>query len=128
MILEAGAGCSQDTWAAVFDSIAQFTSVVSYDRAGLGASDRGPRPRSCQDMILDLHDLLVTASIPVPYVLVGHSFGGEIVRLYANRHPQAVVGMVLVDAVHHDQNTRALAVMPPAAPDDSPRLANLARS
>ena len=125
VLLEAGGGCSQDTWATVFDPIAEFTSVISYDRAGVGASDREPRPRSCQDLVQDLHDLLLTANISEPYVLVGHSFGGEIVRLYAHRHRQAVVGMVLVDAVHHDQNSRALALMPLASPDDSPRLANM---
>jgi pimeloyl-ACP methyl ester carboxylesterase len=78
IVLEAGGGCTQDSWAAVFDQLAHLTGVVSYDRAGLGASDPGPRRRSCQDMVHDLHDLLVAAHIPAPYVLVGHSFGGRL--------------------------------------------------
>jgi pimeloyl-ACP methyl ester carboxylesterase len=124
VVLEAGGGCAQDSWAQVFDTIAQFTRVVSYDRAGLGASDRGPRRRTCHDMVRDLHDLLLTAKIAEPYVVVGHSFGGQIARLFAHHYPQDVVGMVLVDAVHHEQNARAVALMPPAATTDSPRLAN----
>ena len=124
VVLEAGGGCTQDSWAQVFDLIAQFTSVVSYDRAGLGASDPGLRRRTCQDMVRDLHDLLCAAKIAEPYVLVGHSFGGQIVRLFAHDYPQDVVGMVLVDAVHHEQNARALALMPPASTSDSPRLTN----
>jgi len=109
----------------VFEPIAQFARVVSYDRASLGGSDRGPRRRSCADMVADLHALLLHAHIPGPYVLVGHSFGGQIVRLFAHHHPSNVVGLVLVDAVHHDQTERALALIPPPAPDESPRLANM---
>jgi pimeloyl-ACP methyl ester carboxylesterase len=124
VVLEAGGGCTQDAWAEVFDAVAQFTSVISYDRLGLGASDPGLRRRTCLDLVRDLHDLLLKTMTPGPYVLVGHSYGGQVVRLYAHQYPQEVVGMVLVDAVHHEQNARALSIMPPASPDDSPRLAN----
>jgi pimeloyl-ACP methyl ester carboxylesterase len=72
-----------------------------------------------------MHALLVNANLPGPYVLVGHSFGGQIVRLYAHQYPAEVVAMVLVDAVHHDQNARALALLPPVSPTDSPRLVNM---
>jgi pimeloyl-ACP methyl ester carboxylesterase len=124
VVLEAGGGCSQDAWAGVFEALAQFTGVVSYDRLGLGASDPGLRRRTCLDLVRDLQDLLLAAAIPGPYVLVGHSFGGQVVRLYAHQYPHDVVGMVLVDAVHHEQNARALSLMPTASPGDSPRLAN----
>jgi pimeloyl-ACP methyl ester carboxylesterase len=125
VVLEAGAGCTSDSWAQVFDAIAQFTRVVCYDRAGLGASDPGPRRRTCQEIVYDLQALLINANLLGPYVLVGHSFGGQIVRLYAHQHPAEVVGMVLVDAVHHDQNARALALLPPVSPTDSLRLVNM---
>jgi pimeloyl-ACP methyl ester carboxylesterase len=125
VVLEAGAGCTQESWAQVFDAIAEFTRVVRYDRAGLGASDLGSRRRTCQELVNDLHALLVNANLPGPYVLVGHSFGGQIVRLYAHQYPAEVVGIVLIDAVHHDQNARALALLPPTSPTDSLRLVNM---
>jgi pimeloyl-ACP methyl ester carboxylesterase len=124
VVLEAGGGCTQDAWAEVFDAVAQFSGVISYDRLGLGASDPGIRRRTCLDLVRDLHDLLLKTMTPSPYVLVGHSYGGQVVRLYAHQYPQEVVGMILVDAVHHEQNARALLLMPPASPDDSPRLEN----
>jgi pimeloyl-ACP methyl ester carboxylesterase len=58
-------------------------------------------------MVDELHTLLSTAQVPGPYVLVGHSFGGFLVRLYAARYPQEVAGLVLVDSAHEDQYRRA---------------------
>jgi pimeloyl-ACP methyl ester carboxylesterase len=62
----------------------------------------------------ELHTLLVNAGITGPYVLVGHSFGGINVRLYAIEHPEEVAGMVLVDASNENQYERFAALMPPA--------------
>jgi len=59
-------------------------------------------PRSAGDAVTDLHTLLQAAGVPGPYVLVGHSFGGLIVRLYASAYPDEVVGLVLVDAAHEE--------------------------
>jgi pimeloyl-ACP methyl ester carboxylesterase len=58
-------------------------------------------------MVEELHTLLATAEVPVPYVLVGHSFGGLLVRRYAARYPQQVAGLVLVDSAHEQQHRRA---------------------
>lgn len=104
VILEGGLGSTSHTWALVQPSIAQFTSVCSYDRAGLGRSDPAVTPRTCQDMVNDLHTMLTLAGITPPYVLVGHSMGGLIVRLYAAQHPDSVVGMVLIDTSHEDKH------------------------
>jgi pimeloyl-ACP methyl ester carboxylesterase len=103
VVLEAGMGDTSESWAQVQSAIAQFTRVLSYDRAGLGQSDVPPRPRTCQDMVNDLSALLAGAQIAPPYVLVGHSFGGLLVRLYAGQRPRDVVGMVLVDSTHEDR-------------------------
>ena len=111
VILEAGLGDTLEIWEKIQASVSEFTSVCSYDRAGQGQSDPAPIPRTCQDMAADLRALLTHAKIPPPYVLVGHSFGGMIVRLYAHLYPQEVTGMVLVDAVHEDRDIGFEAVM-----------------
>ena len=111
VILEAGLGDSLEVWEKIQDAVSEFTSVCSYDRAGQGQSDPAPTPRTCQDMVADLHNLLTNAKLPPPYVLVGHSFGGMIMRLFAHQYPREVTGMVLVDAVHEDRDIGFEAVM-----------------
>jgi pimeloyl-ACP methyl ester carboxylesterase len=81
VVLESGLGDSSAPWSTVFDAVAAFTRVVAYDRAGLGRSDRAVTPRTCADLVADLHTLLRRAAVPSPYVLVGHSFGGFTVRV-----------------------------------------------
>src|SRR6266542_2955093 len=103
VILEAGAGRAHDTWDAVWSALTTLTRVCRYDRAGIGHSQSGPRPRTVQDVVTDLHALLHAAQLPRPYLLVGHSLGGLIVRLYAGLHPEEVVGLVLIDSSHPDQ-------------------------
>jgi pimeloyl-ACP methyl ester carboxylesterase len=90
------------TWFKVQPGLAKVTRVCTYDRAGIGYSDPGPRPRSRRRMVEELRTLLARASIAPPYVLVGHSFGGLNVRLYAALHPREVAGLVLVDSAHED--------------------------
>jgi pimeloyl-ACP methyl ester carboxylesterase len=99
VILEGGYG-----WINVQLQIAKFTRVCWYDRAGFGWSDPGPFPRTSGVIARDLHDLLRAAAVPPPYVLVGASFGGFIVRTYAGKYPDEVAGMVLADASHEDQH------------------------
>src|SRR5713101_6164073 len=82
---------------------AKFTCACSYDRAGLGWSDADPMPRTAQRIVNELRTLLTNARTKGPYVLVGHSFGGLAVRLYAAQYPEEVVGMVLVDPTHPSQ-------------------------
>lgn len=106
ILLEAGMGDTLATWASIQPSLAEITCVVSYDRAGLGESDPAPLPRTLHDMVRDLETLLSGAAMPGPYVLVGHSFGGQITRLFAARHPPSTSGMVLVDPSHEDKYAR----------------------
>jgi pimeloyl-ACP methyl ester carboxylesterase len=93
-------------WARVQRSLVPEIAVVLYDRAGLGWSDPGPWPRSAGRIADELHQLLQAAGILAPYLLVGHSLGGLVVRLYAARHPDGVAGMVVVDPTPEDYQRR----------------------
>lgn len=100
ILLECGAfGCAAD-WAVVQDRLAAkgFHSLA-YDRAGLGCSDPGPKPRDGRAILADLEALLARLEEDGPFVLVGHSMGGLFVRQFALAHPDKVIGVVLVDAV-----------------------------
>ncbi len=105
VIFESGLGCSCLDWCKVQPEVAKFAHAVSYDRAGLGWSDSSPNPRTSEQMVAELHTLLTNANVPRPYILVGHSFGGLTIRLYADTYPQEVVGMVFVDTSHEDQHS-----------------------
>jgi pimeloyl-ACP methyl ester carboxylesterase len=97
VVIEQGAGSPSILWWPIQDRVAAFARVCTYDRAGYLWSDQGPRKRSLEERVADLHALLANGEVPGPYILVGHSFGGPIVRLYARLYPTAVAGMVLVD-------------------------------
>lgn len=103
VVLEAGLGSTSEEFAFIQSEVSNFTCVCAYDRAGLGKSDPAPVPRTCQDQVEDLHSLLAAAHIDPPHILVGHSWGGLNVRLYASRYPGEVVGMLLIDAAHEDR-------------------------
>ena len=115
-------GADHSSWALVQPLVADFARVCSYDRAGLGQSDPATNPRTSADVVADLYQLLQTAGETGPYLLVGHSFGGLHVRLFAHAHPTEVMGLVLVDAVHEDWWSRAAALLPPPSSDESPNL------
>jgi pimeloyl-ACP methyl ester carboxylesterase len=102
VILEAGAGDFSVDWSLVQPLVARFARVCSYDRAGAGWSDLGPRPRTMRQQVWELHALLEHAGEKTPFVLVGHSYGGWLVRLFAETYPADVVGVVLVDAGAED--------------------------
>ena|SRR2546425_3706775 len=92
------------SWVTVQPEIAKLTRACWYDRAGLGWSDPGPYPRTSEAIAGDLHELLRVAAIRPPYVLVGASFGGFPVRVFAGKYKNDVAGVVLVDASHEDQH------------------------
>jgi pimeloyl-ACP methyl ester carboxylesterase len=117
VILEAGLTAGAVTWEAVQSKVADFARVCSYDRANLGQSDHAKGPRTAQDAADDLAAMLIAAQVPGPYILVGASFGGHIVRLFAAQHPGEVAGIVLVDASHEDQEERIAEVLTPAQID-----------
>ncbi len=99
VVLEAGIAGSLLGWSLVQPKLAEFTRVCSYDRAGLGWSDKARKPRTVPQMVAELAALLRRANVPPPYVLVGHSFGGLLIRAYASLRPGEVAGLVFVDPV-----------------------------
>lgn len=96
VVLEAGMGASHHSWGAVAPAVASVTRTVTYDRAGLGASDPDPAGRGLDRLVDDLLDLLADLG-DGPFVLVGHSWGGPVVRVAASRVPDRIAGLVLVD-------------------------------
>lgn len=90
VVLESGAGNDSTVWNLVKPEVSKFTRVCSYGRAGLGSSDPVPAPRTVVAVTEDLHSLLIASKINGPYVLVGHSLGGILVRLYASYYPADV--------------------------------------
>ncbi len=107
VILESGLGNMSADWANVQQGAAKTTRVCAYDRAGMGWSEPGPEPRDARQISGEMHALLAKAGIESPYVLVGHSTGGLYARTYADRRPDEVAGVVLVDSSHPEQFTRS---------------------
>src|SRR5262245_31328525 len=102
VVLIAGGGDFSFDWGLVQPDASRFARVCSYDRAGLAWSDPGPTPRTMRQEAYELHTILKAARIKAPYVVVGHSLGGLIARVYAERYPEEVAGIVLVDPTHDD--------------------------
>jgi pimeloyl-ACP methyl ester carboxylesterase len=102
VVFDSGGGGETVDWAPVQPAIAGHTQACSYDRAGLGFSDPGKRASDSKNIVDDLHRLLTAAALKPPYVLVGASYGGLNVRLYADTYAAEVVGMVLVDSTSED--------------------------
>ena len=97
VILDAALGASSVSWTLVQPSVAGVTQACAYDRAGLGWSDAGPRPRTAGRAADELRTLLDRANVPPPYVLVGHSFGAFVQQIFAGRFPRETAGLVLLD-------------------------------
>ena len=100
VVFESGMGASCLSWTLVQPQVAQFARAVSYDRAGHGWSDPAREPLTARHIAQDLHALLDAAGVPGPYVLVGHSFGGYVNRVFAHLYRDEVAGLVLVDSLH----------------------------
>jgi pimeloyl-ACP methyl ester carboxylesterase len=102
VVLEAGIAATSISWSPVQTRLAQFSTVCSYDRAGLGWSERRldrSRPCTLDQMVGELEALLRKSGLVAPFVLVGHSFGGLLVRAFAHAYPDQVAGLILVDPV-----------------------------
>ena len=101
------------TWRYVQGEIAKTTRVCAYDRAGLGFSDTATRPADVRNMADDLRRLVAAAGVATPFVLVGHSLGGEIAVYAAATTPTDVAGLVLVDPAFADDLHALEADLPP---------------
>ena len=105
VLLESGSGDFSVIWAFVQPAVARSTRVCSYDRAGYAWSEPGRSPRTFAQLALELHTALEQLGIGAPFVLVGQSYGGLVVRGFAEKYPREVSGMILVDGVHEDQHS-----------------------
>jgi pimeloyl-ACP methyl ester carboxylesterase len=120
-IVIVGAGYSFD-WGLVQPEVAKFTRVCSYDHSGIAWSDSGPKD-SCSLRVSEVHTALKSTGLAGPYVLVGHSLGGLVARVYAGQYPDEVAGIVFVDhasmsihvsSLHNDMKS------PPPQPTPAP--------
>lgn len=106
VVFEVGLADSLDTWAPVCTAVGELTTAIAYSRAGFGRSDPSPDGYSARHAVDDLHRLLRRLRVPPPYVLVGRSYGGLLVRLYTSLYPSDVAGLVIVDGTHEQQVRR----------------------
>lgn len=102
IVLEAGLGMDSETWTGIQLKLSENYRVISYDRSGYGKSDHSEFPRTIGNITKDLKLLLETVDAPSPYILVGHSLGGYVIRHFAALYPEHVSGMVMVDSYHED--------------------------
>jgi pimeloyl-ACP methyl ester carboxylesterase len=126
VVLDGGWGYTSVEWSGwVQPEVAEHTRVCAYDRAGMGWSEPEPGPPDATRVACQLHTLLQEADEEVPYVLVGHSLAGLYSRIYAERYPEEVAGMVLVDSTHPDQfeGSKLVVTMNKAAGVGGPLLA-----
>lgn len=106
VVVVPGLGDLAAEWDQVAAQLGAHCRVVTYDRAGYGESAEAPDRRTAADIARELHALLEALAEPGPFVLLGHSFGGFIIRVFADLFPDDVSGLVLVDASHEDQMIR----------------------
>ena len=121
VILEAGFGRDLGVWRNVAPALAKSAKVVAYSRAGHGKSDPRPEAPTIAARTNELEQLIATAGLKPPFVLVGHSYGGFLIRSYAARHPEQVAGMVFVDPSDEAFNVE-LRKLDAAAVDQDTRL------
>ena len=115
VILEAGGGATLETWTPVFADIARLAPVVAYDRRGHGKSDLDTQPQTLKRVIETLHLLLKELGTPPPYVLVGHSWGGLVIRGFSDMYAPETAGLVYLDVPDFERTREQLAeVLPPA--------------
>ncbi len=103
VIFESGIGATSQNWARIQEAVSEFAHTVSYDRLGLGWSTPAVSERIPSKVVEELRAMLQAAGIAPPYLLVGHSFGGLVVRYFASEYPEEVAGVLLVDAMRTDE-------------------------
>ena len=104
VVFDSGIGGFSLEWSKIQKRLVKNNlKVCSYDRAGYGWSDSGPKPRTTARITKELKTLLTQANVPGPYLLVGHSFGGFNIRYFASEYPRLTAGLVLIDSSHPQQ-------------------------
>jgi pimeloyl-ACP methyl ester carboxylesterase len=105
VVFESGLGDDWQPWQLVAPEVAEQARVFAYSRPGYGQSEPTAEPRDAEHIVEDLRALLAARGYAPPYVLVGHSFGGGYMELFAKAYPKEVTGVVLVDPRHRDFTT-----------------------
>lgn len=100
IIFITGKGREQKDFRKVYNKLKKTNQIFAYDRAGLGKSELIRNERRVDTMAFELHELLVKEKIKPPYILVGQSLGGYIMRCFVNMYPEIVSGMVFVEPAH----------------------------
>jgi len=103
VLFESGIAATNLNWCHIQETVSRFTHTASYDRGGLGWSSPANSARTPGNIAVELHAMLESAGIKPPYVLVGHSFGGLVMRRYALLYPEDVAGIVLVDPMRCEE-------------------------
>ncbi len=103
VLFESGIAATNLNWCRIQETVSRFTHTASYDRGGLGWSSPASSARTPGNIAIELHAMLEGAGIKPPYVLVGHSFGGLVMRRYALLYPEDVAGVVLVDPMRCEE-------------------------
>ncbi len=127
VVLETGLGADSADWAGVEAEVARFAAVFRYDRLGRGGSDPSGAPRDALIMVDDLEALLEATGVRPPYIFVGHSFGGLLGQIFAQRRRADMAGLVLVESMHPAQFEVLGPAFPPPALDDPAPLAGMRR-
>jgi len=115
IVFEAGIGATHLNWRHIQQDVAEFASSVSYDRGGLGWSGPCQTERTPANIASELRQMLESAQIKPPFVLVGHSFGGLVMRRFALLYPEDVAGVLLIDPMRCEE-------WPPLDPSKQPQL------
>lgn len=103
VILDAGLSCCSIDWYYIQPEVSKFARVLSFDRAGYGWSSCSKGTNTSEEAVDDLIHVLNKLAIDPPYILVGHSFGGLNMRLFASKYPEKVAALILIDAVHENR-------------------------
>ena len=131
IIFENGSGDFSFIWDLVQPAISKTSTTVSYDRAGYAWSEEGPLPRTGRQIAYELHKALHNAGINGPYVMVGQSYGGFLVRSFARFYRKEVVGLVLVDALNENEkiiiNNQGIRVRDMAKGRNAPGIQNMTK-
>jgi pimeloyl-ACP methyl ester carboxylesterase len=122
VVFEEGLGDESRTWVYVMSQLTT-ARTCAYDRAGNGQSPAAAGPRTTEDQVEDLDQLIDAAGIRTPIILVGWSLGGWNAMLYADRHPGRIASVVLVDVRPPTASAKMLAELPPEQPGESEALA-----
>jgi pimeloyl-ACP methyl ester carboxylesterase len=103
VVFESGIGATHLNWRHIQETVSQYAGTVSYDRGGLGWSNPSRTPRTPANIAEELHVMLQRAGLKPPFILVGHSFGGLVMRRFALLYPDEVAGVLLVDPMRCEE-------------------------